>query len=304
MTQHFGRRRFMAISAGLAGLAALPARGAGLTVWRGIALGAEAQIRIAHPEADRLVEMARAEIARLEGVFSLFRTDSALSRLNAGASLADPPFELLECLALVGRVHRATGGLFDPTVQPLWALYARRFAAGRAPSCDDIARARALVGWSEVRFDASAVQLRPGMGLTLNGIAQGFIADRVTSLFQAQGLVDALVETGEFRALGGQPQGGPWQIGLASGGSVDLRDRALASSAALGTTFDAEGQVGHILNPLTGLPARAQWRLVTVMADSAALADALSTAACLMPDRASILQTIDQFPDARLAHLA
>ncbi|MFD1810237.1 FAD:protein FMN transferase [Gemmobacter lanyuensis] len=56
----------------------------------------------------------------------------------------------------------------------------------------------------------------------------------------------------------------------------------MATSAPLGTTFDAAGRVGHILNPLTGLAGAAQWRGVSISAPSAALADALSTAACLM----------------------
>jgi thiamine biosynthesis lipoprotein len=69
---------------------------------------------------------------------------------------------------------------------------------------------------------------------------------------------------------------------------VALRSQAIASSAPLGTTFDASGQLGHILDPLTGAPAKPVWRSVSISAPSAALADALSTAACLMKDRAAV----------------
>jgi thiamine biosynthesis lipoprotein len=141
------------------------------------------------------------------------------------------------------------------------------------------------------------------MALTLNGIAQGFIADRVAGLLAAEGLTDILVDTGELRALGSTPTGGDWPVDLADGaGSLGLRDQALASSAPLGTVFDAAGTAGHILDPRSGATARPRFRLVSVTAPSAALADGLSTALCLM-DRPQIDATLARFPAARLAYL-
>jgi FAD:protein FMN transferase len=303
------RRRFIAISAAAVTAAAGPLRAAPpLHHWRGVAMGAGASITLAHPDAERIVEAARAEIARLEGIFSLFQPGSSLSRLNAAGRLDAPPFELLECLSLCGAVHAATGGLFDPTIQPLWALHAERHAQGAAPDAAEIEATLARVGWDGVRAGADAVRLaRPGMALTLNGVAQGYVADRVAGLMAAEGLDDILVDTGEFRALGGDPRGGDWQLSLNEAGrviegAVTLRDRALASSAALGTVFDAAGRAGHILDPRTGRPAPPRWKLVSVTAPRAGLADALSTAMCLM-EREQIAATLAAFPEARLAHL-
>ena len=298
------RRRFIAISAGAAASAALPAHAETLCHWRGVALGAEASISFAHPQAEAIVARAVAEIARLEAVFSLYRIDSALMRLNAIGQLDAPPFELLDCLALCGRVHAATAGLFDPTIQPLWALYAASHAAGRAPDAAAIAQVMPRVGWAGVAFDSTAIRLRPGMQLTLNGVAQGYIADRVAALLAAEGLTDILVNTGELRALGRGPRGGGWPVRIDGAGAVALRDRALASSAPLGTVFDVAGLVGHILDPLTGLPARGHWRLVSISAPRAAVADALSTACCMMADEAAILRTVSAFTDARIEHLS
>ncbi|MGL4279250.1 MAG: FAD:protein FMN transferase, partial [Albidovulum sp.] len=86
---------------------------------------------------------------------------------------------------------------------------------------------------------------------------------------------------------------------LAEGGEVPLRARALATSAPLGTVFDAAGKAGHILHPVTGEPAARIWRAVSVSAPSAALADALSTAACLIPTRKGIDDAIARFTAAR-----
>lgn len=304
------RRRFLSITAGAACAAAtLPRPAAAITRWRGVALGAAASITLDHPDADRLIGRARAEIARLEDVFSLYRASSALSRLNAGGILEAPPFELLDCLSLAGRVHATTGGAFDPTIQPLWALYAEHAAGGGAGLPPEAARADVLmrVGWRRVEFRPDAIRLVPGAALSLNGIAQGYIADRVASLLRAEGLRDVLVNTGEMRALGGDPRGAAWQVRLRAGeevlpGRVDLADGALASSAPCGTAFDAAGRIGHILDPRNGLPASDRWRLVSIAAPDAALADALSTAFVLMSP-SEIDAALAQWADARVVRL-
>lgn len=308
--KNLSRRRFLAISAAAATLGAAPAgpsRAAQLTRWQGIALGARATITLAHPDAARIIARARAEIDRLEGIFSLYRPDSALARLNRDGQLADPPFELLECLGQCGAVHAATGGAFDPTVQPLWRLYAAH--RGRPPQ-QQVARALSRTGWQHVAYDgAGGIRLaRPGMALTLNGIAQGYVADRVAALLRAEGLTDILVDTGEMRALGGMPEGGGWPVSLQAGAeripdAVALRDRALASSAPLGTVLDDEGRVGHVLDPATGRPAPARWRLVSVLAPLAAIADGLSTAGCLM-ERDAFARAVAAFEGAEILWMA
>ncbi len=292
------RRRFLAITAGALAAGNL-ADAAPVRQWTHSALGARVTLTLAHPDGDGIARRAFAEIDRLEDIFSLYRGTSALARLNAMGSLAAPPFELLECLGLCGTAHRATAGLFDPTVQPLWALYASSHAAGHAPDSAQIAGVLRATGWSGVTASADQITLRPGMALTLNGVAQGYVADRVAARLRAEGLSDVLVDTGELHAIGGD-----WPVALDAGGAtpageVSLRDTALASSAPLGTVFDAEGRVGHILDPRTGIPAAPRWRLISVTAPRAALADALSTAMVLM-DEVQITRTLEVFPDARL----
>lgn len=307
------RRRFIAISAVAAALPAAVRAGGESHLWTGQALGARAAIRLDHPQAQAIAARAAAEIARLEGILSLYRADSALSRLNRDGHLAAPPFELLDCLTLAGLVHAASAGLFDPTVQPLWALWAEaaagerevggREVGGREPAPHQIREAMARAGWPRLRVTSAALTLPPGGALTLNGIGQGYVADRIAALLAAEGLTDILIDTGEFRALGGRPGGGDWPVRLAAGGAVDLRERALATSAPLGTTFDAGGRLGHILDPRTGRPARPVWQAVTISAPSAAIADALTTAACLMDDAEAIAELVARFPGARLEAL-
>jgi thiamine biosynthesis lipoprotein len=303
------RRRFLMISAA-AVVAGRPAYAEPLRQWRGNALGAEVLIALSHPHGDRISARAFEEIERLEGIFSLYRAESELSRLNRDGALSQPSFELLECLGLCNAVRNATGGAFDPTVQPLWRYYADVYTSGREPDPRELEQRRGLVDLHAVQFGSTGIDyLKPGMAMTLNGIAQGFIADKVAGLLRAEGLINLLVNTGEIQALGNSPDGDGqgWPVSLKAGDvllsdAVRLQDRALASSAPLGTTIDGNGRVSHVISPRTGRPAEANWQLVSISSNSAAIADALSTAGCLM-SKVDLLSAIESFPGAKLERL-
>ncbi|WP_432817453.1 FAD:protein FMN transferase [Sulfitobacter sp. JB4-11] len=279
MTQTgFSRRRFLQITAAapIMGMS-LPAQAAApVARWQGVALGAASQIillGLSEGEAATVFAHVRAEIARLEGIFSLYQPQSALSRLNVAGRLDRPAPELLEVLSLSQGVWQASQGAFDPTVQPLWR--ARAMGEVEAAPVGDFA---------DLRFTADRVVMKPGMALTLNGIAQGYITDRVAALLRAEGLRDLVVDAGEQRALGERPGGGAWRMGVADPGGrllteLSLRDRALATSSPRGTVLP--GGQGHILDARTGEAAQ-MWQTVSVTHDAAAVADALSTAACCL----------------------
>ncbi len=302
-TNATSRRRFLGISAAAAGLALLPlaprAGRAGtatdtLRVWHGSALGADACIQLHHPEAARLIGVCLAEIERLEAVFSLHRPDSALSRLNRAGELADPPFDLVRLLSESAGFSALTDGAFDSTVQPLWELYAGHFAISGAdpegPTESAIQAALARVGWQGVIVDSGRVAFaRPGMALTLNGIAQGYITDRVTERLRAAGVERVLADLGEARALGCHPDGTPWRVGLEDPrrrGQItrvlDLENRAVSTSGAYGTVFEPGGRFNHLFDPATGRCGDRRLA-VSVVAETATTADALSTAFCFLP---------------------
>ncbi|AXT37175.1 FAD:protein FMN transferase (plasmid) [Phaeobacter sp. LSS9] len=294
------RRHFLTISAAAAAFSSLGTAAQPVHVWQGVALGARTTLRLSHPDAEAISARVATEISRLEDIFSLYRPDSALMQLNRTGAVQAPPFELLECLSLAAAVHRSSGGAFDPTVQPLWAAYAKASALGDAPTVQALQHARARMGWQRVEIAEGRIALGQGMALTLNGIAQGYIADRVARFLESEGLSNVLIDTGELRALGSHPDGHAWPVRLTSGGQVPLASRALATSAPLGTTFDEKASRGHILDPRNGTPARNIWREVSISADSAALADALSTAACLLDSRAEIDACVAGFKDAKV----
>ncbi len=283
------RRRFLTLTA--ACLAA-PAHAAPVTDWQGVGLGAALSLRLVGAEpaqAARLFRKVEAMIAQIEATASLHR-DSALTRLNRDGRLAWPSDDLQQILALADQVHRATDGAFDPTVQPLWQATARG---------DDIGAAHALIGWERVSRQTDEIRLAQGQALTLNGIAQGWAADRIAALLRDEGFGHALINMGEVQALGLRADGQPWQASIQSpeGDEVarcGLTNRALATSSPRGTLIGA-GQP-HIMGPKG---QAALWSTVSVSAGQAALADALSTAFCLM-ERPAIDRALQAFPDARL----
>ena len=211
------RRRFISISAAAGGLPLLPfgsARAAPLLrVWTGAALGCDATLQIHHPDprkAEQLIAASLAEVARLERIMSLYQPESALCRLNRDGVLDDPPFDLVRVLSESRRYAELTGGAFDVTVQPLWNLYAGHFSAPDAsadgPTDDALAAAVARVGHEALDIDRTRLRFqKPGMGVTLNGIGQGYITDRVVELLRAGGVEHALVNMGKTRAIGGHP---------------------------------------------------------------------------------------------------
>jgi thiamine biosynthesis lipoprotein len=301
MAKAFSRRRAIAIFAATAGLPLLTGAKFPETsiTWTGHALGAPATLILNHRDraaADLLVRRVVAEVSRLESVFSLYRADSALVELNRVGVLAAPPSDLVALLHAAHGFWEQTGGAFDPTVQPLWAVYRDHFSQPdpdpSGPSRAQIDRAVARVGFGGVRFDLDKIVMRPQMAITLNGIAQGYITDRIVDMLRDAGVTSSLVDMGEDRAIGTRADGRPWRIGLADSQDalhpdriLDIVDMAVATSSAAGFHFDDAGRFGHIVDPRKGTTP-AMYRRVSVVADDAASADALSTAFTLMEEDA------------------
>ena len=296
------RRRFLSI---VAASAALPAMAATPSVahWNGRAMGAKVSMKLAGLDdatAAPIFAAVEQELMRLEGIFSLYRTDSEVTRLNLDGVLRAPAPELLQVLSLCDRLNRASNGAFDPTIQPLW------LAVAQGSDATNIEQARKLVGWKALHFDASDVRFdKAGCGLTLNGVAQGFVTDKISALLKTHGLRDVLVDMGEIAALGRDVDGSEWTVGVAGVDGVvvhrlHLSDRALATSAPLGTRIGVGGDKGHIFSASKNATLR---NVVSVSAPSAALADGLSTTLCLLSEEEA-MSVMSHFPTAKIEYSA
>lgn len=283
------RRRFLKIAA--VQTAALAALGGAVgraqpelrpQRWRGIALGGEVGIDLyGGGGGETIFEKCRLEMLRLEGIFSLYLDDSELARLNRLGRLEEASEEFIHVLRMGQRTSAATHGAFDVTVHPLCELLSQG-----ETNQQRLRVVRELVDYRKLMIDGRTVRLaQRGMAVTLNGIAQGFITDRITELLAADGFTTALVDLGEKRALGIHPEQRPWRVGVRStegegtrlAGVLDLAaGRAIATSGGYGQRYQAAG-LHHLLDARSG-ESRAAWTSVSVIADDAVSADALSTA--------------------------
>jgi len=246
----------------------------------------------------------------LEDELSYFRPTSQLSRLNLVA--AEGPVEveprLFELLELALRIHEETGGAFDVTSAPLTEAWGFARRQGAVPPDEVLAEALDRVGSRHVKLDAQRRTvhfLKPGIRLNLGSIGKGYALDRAAEVLASQGIGDFLFHGGQSSVLarGSHPAGqaGPegraasgWLVGVRHPLRPDRRlaeirlcDRALGTSGATMQYFRHRGRrLAHILDPRTGQPAQGVLS-VTVVAPTAALADALSTAMFVMgPERA------------------
>jgi len=256
------------------------------------------------PARARAAAAIEAQLALVDRLMSTWRDDSEIMRLNRHA--AGDPFpvspETATVLLTAERVSVLSAGAFDVTVAPLvdlWGFGARpRLAA--TPSGAQIEEARAAVGYRHLAFDPARLtvtRLRAGTTCDLSAIAPGYAADRVAAALDALGHRNLLVDIGgEIKVLGRRPGAKPWRVGVATArptsmtdapastdlsAVVDLRDGlALATSGDYRNfvSDEAGGRRPHVIDPRTGRPVSHGLASVTVVARTAAKADALATA--------------------------
>lgn len=251
-----------------------------------------------HPDPVAAASTALDLIDELEDQMTVYREHSEVSRLNATA--ADGPVTvepgLFDLLARCSVWTQETEGAFDVATGALvrlWGFYRR---AGRVPPPRERAEALGRSGFRHVILDGDRHTIkfrRPGPEINLGAVGKGYALDRAARLlYDEWGVRSALLHGGRSSVYGlGHPPGDPrgWPVRLRhpdrpdeSLGVVYLRDQGLGTSAATYQFFEYHGRkLGHLLDPRTGWPA-AGTASASVVAPTAAEADALSTAAFVL----------------------
>ena len=240
-------------------------------------------------QAQAAVDAAFEELELVESLMSIYRPESSLSRLNREGVLCNPHPYLVTVLEAARQMSRRSEGAFDITVQPLWQLFARAQEQGALPESDEIASARRAVDWRRVEVSTGEVRLHgSGTEVTLNGIAQGFAADRASAALHRHGVRHALIDTGELRADGKTADGNDWLTGIQHPRVADayvslarLSGRCLATSGDYATPFSDDLRHHHLFDPRTGF-SPTELASVSVVARTAMEADSLSTAALVL----------------------
>jgi FAD:protein FMN transferase len=271
---------------------------------------------VRYHEADRHLAGMMLEafdvIEAVEDRLTVYRDESEVIELNRQAS-AGPVVvseELFALVQLAEKLHRETARAFDITGTPLsrvWGFFKR---AGRLPDEHEIAVAVAAVGMQYVKRSAEDQTIefsRPGVEINFNALGKGYALDLAAKMLDERGARDYLWHGGRSSILARGANRGDdrdcWSIGLQHPlepgvrlGEFHLRDKALGTSGGATQFFECEGRrYSHILDPRTGWPAGGVYT-ATVIAKSAAEADALSTAAFVLGP-SEIAKLCEQRPD-------
>ena len=256
------------------------------------------------PGAVDLATRALDLVDALEAQLTVYNDESEVSRLNQSAHLGPVVVErgLYDLLERAIELSRLTGGAYDVTSGALSEAWGFTRGPKRVPSADELADARARTGWRHLRLDPAGPSVAfdvPGVRINLGSIGKGYAIDRAVDVIRGHWApTAALVHGGQSSlfALGSPPGrfGGRWEIALRNPfnpdsplGTLRLRNRALGTSGGAFQNFVIDGRsYGHILDPRTGRPANGP-ASVTVLAPTAAEADALSTAVYLLGPEAA-----------------
>ncbi len=221
---------------------------------------------------EKMLDKAEEEIERINEKYSV---------ANLEKSILAQDEETVALIEAAGKIKKNTNGAFDINIAPvmrIWGFYSEEFGVKihRVPTQSEINEA--LGAASE------------GVYFDFGGIAKGYCADKLSWLLRNEGVESAVLSLGGNVALiGSKPDGNPWTVGIKSPfddglyATVKVQDTMVVTSGDYMRYFEENGKrYHHIINPATGYPAESDLTSVTVISNSGATADALSTALFVM----------------------
>jgi thiamine biosynthesis lipoprotein len=309
MMRALGGRLALALALGVAVVVALAVRYArhdvadAPSVFSGSTMGSLYHVTVdddlTQAEQARLRSMIEQRLAHVERLLSTFDSASDVSRFNRHASTEPFPVdrEVLDVLLLAREVSERSGGALDVTVAPLVDAW------GFGPTVRDetvpdevvLAELRDHVGYTQLVIDEAAGTIAkrdPAVTIDLSAVGQGYAVDAVAAALEGLGLSRFLVElSGELAAVGTRRDGSAWRIGIEAPstelselwGTVDLTDASISTSGDYQSYIEIDGvRYSHLLDPRTGRPVPWLGAAVTVVDESAAVADAWDTALAVL----------------------
>jgi len=250
--------------------------------------------------AEAAINSCFARMSAHESVLSRFLPGSQLSELNQVGYMHDPHPALLTVLRQSQELSQQTDGAFDVTIHPLLSLYQ---SSQTLPSDEAIQQALSLVDYRKLKVEESVVRFeQPGMSITLDGIAKGFIVDEGVAELQSFGFENVMVEAGgDLMALGQKTSASPWKIGLQAPraemgnllATLNVENQALATSGDYMQAFSDDLSSHHIIDPRSGYSSP-ELASVSILAPSVMLADGLATSVMVMGE--SGLDLIERMP--------
>ncbi len=304
------RRRFitLCLATSSASLLSLPSFAKQDTIkpyyWTGYGMGAEISMTLYHQNAEMLVHTIHEKVTALENIFSLYNEHSHIRILNDTGILENPNPLFVTLLRQSKDLYVKTGGAFNITVQPLWELYQSSFSIYNKPPSDTaILDTVQKCDMNNLVITDTKISLKNKAKITLNGIAQGFVTDYIADYLAASGLKSGLINMGEYRAIGYKENknNALWHLKIPT--ETDFKVTALKPMQALSTSSPYATMWNrthhHLFDSQTGHSANIT-KPISVIASTATLADALSTALSVA-NKTQFTQIKKNFSDIHVA---
>jgi thiamine biosynthesis lipoprotein len=258
--------------------------------------------------AEVAIDQAFKRMAEVEAKVSSHITGNKISALNAQAgddflSVSDETRLLLKTSRKIGD---ETGGAFDVAIGLIKNLWSFDSETPSVPDSASIRKRLPLIDYRQIEIrDHHARLMRLGMAIDLGGIAKGLIIDRAVESLQSSGVRAGLVDAGgDIRIFGQHPTNTHWRIGVKHPrpNKKSLYAVIETDATSIATSGDYERffiindrRYHHILDPKTGYPATGCVS-VTVVAESAMIADAYATAVFVLGPDAG-MKLIERLPE-------
>lgn len=273
------------------------------TAFSGGTMGTTFTVKVVDlPEKLGAVEVQAQISAILKDVndkMSLWVPDSELVRFNKSNSTEWQTVseDLYKVTAAAQGISEMTAGQFDVTLEPLIKIwgFSTKDKTNEPPAETEIAQAMEKVGYQKVSLQAQPLAMKkahPELTVNLSAIAKGFGIDQLADYLESQGVANYMVEIGgDLRVKGTNAARQPWRIAIekpdVTSRSVHrviaVQGAGMATSGDYRNYFEKDGQrYTHIINPTTGRPVMHKLASVTVLSDSAMMADGLATALLVM----------------------
>lgn len=255
------------------------------------------------------IDLAMAEIDRLDGLLSVEKEGSDLYRLAqaAGKHWVDISLETAEVLTASKEYYTLSQGYFDITVGPLIDLWnIQDDHQGHYPTQEELTKTLPLVRSDDLQVkDGKAYLAREGMKANLGAIAKGYIADKVKEFLMNQGVKHAVLDLGRnILLIGGKTDASNFEIGVQDPNGEDgkvyaylsVKDKSIVTSGVYERYFLYDGvKYHHILDPFTGFPVENGLSSVTILSDNSMQGDALSTTCLLLGEEKgmALIESLD-----------
>ena len=244
----------------------------------------------------RIVDAPPGCLGAIEGVFarviaqmSNWQAESDINRFNTLpiGTWVELPLDMMTVLKAGLTMARLSGGAFDPAIGqmverwgfgPLGVTGPEMMPAHPAP-------------WTLIETADQSARRLADVSLDFSGIAKGFAVDAVAEALHDLGARHFLIEIGgELRGEGSRPDHQPWWVDVETPPRLSVPTLRIAlCGLSVATSGDyircrteSGTQLSHSIDPSTGRPIANNVASVTVLHESAMLADAWATAITIL----------------------